>query len=307
MTWHKIIIGDARNMTKWIPENSVQLIITSPPYAHIKDYGVEGQIGFGNSYEDYIGELTKVWQECYKVLQEGCRMIINVGDVYNTTPILGRHKALPIHADIIKECEKIGFDYMGQIIWQKVGTVRRPSGGASVMGSFPTPRGGIVEYDYEYIIIFKKLGKNGNNPSFPKNINEILKRYNITKSEWLKRIKAKSSLTIKEWRELFSGHWKFPGIRQTEHIAMFPDELPRRLIRMFSFAAVPELDFEGDIVLDPFLGSGTTTKIAKELNRNSIGIELNPNFLPIIKRKIGLDQKDLSGIKHKFEIINEFM
>jgi len=288
-------------MKKWIKDNSVQLIITSPPYAHIKDYGVEGQIGFGNSFKEYIDELTKVWKECYRVLQPNCRLIINIGDVYNTTPILKRHKALPIHAHFIIECEKIGFDYMGHITWQKVGTVH-PSGGASVMGSFPYPRNGIVEYDYEYILIFKKLGKK-NGLEYPKNLKEILKKKKITKNQWIKMIKEKSALNIKEWRELFAGHWRFPGVRQTEHIAMFPDELPRRLIRMFSFAAVPELGFKGDTVLDPFLGSGTTTKLARELNRNSIGIELNPDFLGIIKKKIGYTQKTLMPHKCKFEFI----
>jgi len=302
MAKHKIIIGDARNMKKWIPDESVQLIITSPPYAHIKDYGVEGQIGFGNSFEEYINELSKVWKECYRVLQPNCRLIINVGDVYNTTPVLGRHKALPIHAHIIIECEKIGFDYMGHIVWQKKGTVN-PSGGANVMGSFPYPRNGIVEYDYEYILIFKKLGK-GNGLKFPKNLKEILERERITKQEWIKRVKEKSALTLEEWRKLFTGHWKFPGIRQNEHIAMFPDELPRRLIKMFSFGAVPELGFEGDTVLDPFLGSGTTMKVAKELNRNSIGIELNPKFLEVIKRKVDINQRTLNS-NHEFEIIFE--
>lgn len=300
MVKHKIIIGDARNMKKWVEDNSIHLIVTSPPYAHIKDYDVKGQIGFKQNYKDYIKELTKVWKECYRILEEGCRLCINIGDVYNTTDVLGRHKALPIHADFIKECEKVGFDYMGQIIWQKVGTVR-PSGGASVMGSFPNPRNGIVEYDYEYIIIFKKLGKN-NKFNFPENLKEILKEKKMTKPEWLKEVKSKSSIDIKGWRELFAGHWRFPGIRQKEHIAMFPDELPKRLIQMFSFAAVPELGFKGDTVLDPFLGSGTVTKVAKELNRNSIGIELNSDFLETIKQKAGIGQKTLNA-DHKFEII----
>ena len=300
MTLHKIIIGDARKMKKWIKDDSVQLIITSPPYAHIKDYGIDGQIGFGHSFKEYIDELTKVWKECYRVLQPNCRLIINIGDVYNTTPVIGRHKAFPIHAHFIVECEKIGFDYMGHITWQKVGTVH-PIGGANVMGSFPYPRNGIVEYDYEYILIFKKLGK-GDSLEFPKNIKKISKK-KLTKSLWKKKVKKKSALNLKEWRQYFAGHWKFPGERQREHIAMFPDELPKRLIRMFSFAAVPELGFKGDTVLDPFLGSGTTTKVARELNRNSIGIELNPKFLGIIKKKIGFTEKILAPDECKFEFI----
>ncbi len=303
MAHHKIIIGDSRNMKKWIPDESVHLIVTSPPYAHIKDYGVKGQIGFGSSFQEYINDLTKVWKECYRVLKPNCRLIINIGDVYNTTPVIGRHKALPIHAHFIIECEKLGFDYMGHITWQKVGTVR-PSGGASVMGSFPHPRNGIVEYDYEYILIFKKLGK-GNGLELSENIDELSKKRKISKYEWLKKVKEKSAMDIKEWRELFAGHWRFPGVRQVEHIAMFPEELPRRLIKMFSFSAVPELGFKGDVVLDPFLGSGTTTKVAKELNRNSIGIELNSKFLKTIKDKVGITQKTFDKAEHTFEIIKD--
>jgi len=302
MTKHKIIIGDSRDMKGWIPDESVHLIVTSPPYAHIKDYGIKEQIGFGSSFEEYIADLSKVWKECFRVLKPNCRLVINVGDVYNTTPVIGRHKALPIHAHFIVECEKLGFDYMGHIVWQKVGTVH-PSGGASVMGSFPNPRNGIVEYDYEYILLFKKLGK-GNGVEPPSDIKDILKEKKISFDTWSKKVKEKSSMDIKEWRNLFAGHWRFPGIRQDEHIAMFPEELPKRIIRMFSFAAVPELGFEGDTVLDPFLGSGTTMKVAKELNRNSIGIELNCEFLKTIKQKVGANQKVLDA-EHEFKIIKD--
>lgn len=305
MTHHKIIVGDSRNLTKWIPNESVHLVVTSPPYAHIKDYGINGQIGFGESFEEYIKELTKVWKECYRVLKPNCRLIINIGDVYNTTPVLGRNKALPIHAHFIIECEKIGFDYMGHITWQKVGTVR-PSGGANVMGSFPCPRNGIVEYDYEYILIFKKLdGDKKNGLDYPNNLNDILKNKKMSKAEWMKKVKSKSAMDIKEWRNLFAGHWNFPGIRQVEHIAMFPEELPRRLIKMFSFVEVPELGFKGDVVLDPFLGSGTTMKVARELGRNSIGVELNPEFLDVIKKKVGITQKTLNSDNATFEIIKD--
>ena len=282
MCKYKRIIGDATNMKMWLPDNSVQLVVTSPPYAHIKDYGIENQIGFNSSFEKYIEDLNTVWKECYRVLESGCRLVINVGDVYNTRPVLGRYKVLPVQANLVLECEKIGFDYMGGIIWQKVGNVN-PSGGASVMGSFPYPRNGIVEYDYEFVLIFKKPGKS---------------------RKLDKRIKDKSKLSLEDWRKCFTGHWKFPGTRQKEHIAMFPEELPARIIKMFSFAAAPELGFEGDWVLDPFLGSGTTMKVAKELRRNCIGIELNPEFLPVIKKKVGIEQRDLRGEDH-FEIIFE--
>jgi site-specific DNA-methyltransferase (adenine-specific) len=155
---------------------------------------------------------------------------------------------------------------MGAIIWQKV-TTCNTTGGATVMGSFPYPRSGILKIDYEFILIFKKLG---NSPKVSK------------------EIKEKSRLSQREWNEYFSGHWNFAGEKQDRHLAMFPEELPKRLIKMFSFV--------GDTVLDPFLGSGTTTLAAENLKRNSIGYEINEEFLPVIKKKVGI---------YKFTIFND--
>jgi site-specific DNA-methyltransferase (adenine-specific) len=261
-TIHKIIIGDSRGM-KEISDETIHLIITSPPYWQLKDYGSDDQIGFNDSYESYINNLNLVWNECYRVLHKGCRLCINIGDQFARSIYYGRYKVIPIRTEIIKFCEMIGFDYMGAIIWQKV-TTTNTTGGASVMGSFPYPRNGILKIDYEFILIFKKIGES------PKVSRET---------------KEKSKLTQKEWNEYFSGHWNFNGEKQTNHIAMFPEELPRRLIKMFSFV--------GDTVLDPFLGSGTTILAAKNLDRNSIGYEVNEDFLSIIKEKVGFSKKNM--------------
>jgi site-specific DNA-methyltransferase (adenine-specific) len=272
-TKHKIIIGDSRKMEE-ISDKSVHLIITSPPYWQLKDYGVENQIGFNDSYENYINHLNLVWIECFRVLHDGCRLCINIGDQFARSVYYGRYKVIPIRTEIIKFCETIGFDYMGAIIWQKP-TTMNTTGGATVMGSFPYPRNGIIKIDYEFILIFKKPG----NP--PKVSKEL---------------KEKSKLSKEEWNEYFSGHWNFNGEKQIEHLAMFPEELPKRLIKMFSFV--------GDTVLDPFLGSGTTTLAAKNLNRNSIGYEVNKKFLPIIKEKVGINKKELIQ-NAEFEIIEQ--
>ncbi len=272
-TNHKIIIGDSRNMTE-LQEKSVHFVITSPPYWQIKDYGDKKQIGFNNTYEEYIDNLNKVWAECYRVLHPGCRLCVNIGDQFARAVTYGRYKIIPIRTEIIKFCESIGFDYMGAIIWQKK-TTMNTTGGASVMGSFPYPRNGLIEIDYEFILLFKKLGSSLNNVS--------------------KEIKEQSKLSKEEWRKYFTGHWNFAGEKQNKHIAMFPEELPRRLIKMFSFV--------GETVLDPFLGSGTTTKVAKDLKRNSIGYEINKNYLSIIKQKVGINKKSLFDKKSKFEII----
>jgi DNA modification methylase len=246
--YHKIIIGNSRWMKELLDE-SVHLIITSPPYWQLKDYGNGKQIGFNDTYEEYINNLNLVWNECHRVLHKGCRLCINIGDQFARSVYYGRYKIIPIRTEIIKFCESAGFDYMGAIIWQKV-TTCHTTGGATVMGSYPFPRSGIIKLDYEFILIFKKYG-------------ESLKVN--------KEIKEKSRLTEEEWSQYFIGHWNFPGEKQDKHLAMFPEELPRRLIKMFSFV--------GDTVLDPFLGSGTTSLAAKNLGRNSVGYEINEDFL----------------------------
>ena len=252
----KIIIGDSRKMLE-VKDESVDLIITSPPYWHIKDYGVPGQIGYGQDLHQYLKDIYYVWMECFRVLKKGGRFCLNIGDQFARSVIYGRYKVIPLHAEFILQCEKIGFDFMGSIIWQKK-TTMNTTGGANVMGSFPFPPNGIVEIDYEFIHIFKKPGPN---------------------RKVAPEIKEASKLSKEEWKKYFSGHWYFRGARQIEHEAMFPDELPKRLIKMFSFV--------NDTVLDPFLGSGTTIKVALELKRNGIGYEINKNFLKLIKRKIG--------------------
>jgi len=253
-----IIIGDSRRMEE-LKDESIHLVITSPPYWQLKDYGNGSQIGFNDSYEDYINNLNLCWKECYRVLHKGCRLCVNIGDQFARSVYYGRYKVIPIREEIIKFCETIGFDYMGAIIWQKV-TTCNTTGGATIMGSFPYPRNGIIKLDYEFILIFKKLG---DSPKISK------------------EIKEKSKLTTKEWNEYFYGHWNFSGERQNKHLAMFPEELPKRLIKMFSFV--------GDTVLDPFLGSGTTCLAAKKLERNSVGYEINKDFLPVIKEKLDVD------------------
>ncbi len=253
-----------------IPDKSVHLVITSPPYWQLKDYGTENQIGYHEDYETYINNLNLVWKECYRVLDNGCRLCINIGDQFARAVYYGRYKVIPIRTEIIKFCESIGFDYMGAIIWQKQ-TTTNTTGGASLMGSYPTPRNGILSIDYEFILLFKKLGT-------PSKIN--------------KAIKDQSKLTKDEWKKYFAGHWTFGGAKQDGHIAMFPEELPKRLIKMFAF--------RGETVLDPFMGSGTTSLAARNLERNSIGCEINPEFIEIAKKKLNINQADISGTKYEF-------
>lgn len=254
-----------------LPDRSVHLVITSPPYWQLKDYGTDTQIGFHESYESYINNLNLVWSECERVLHPGCRLCVNIGDQFARSVYYGRYKVIPIRTEIIKFCETIGFDYMGAIIWQKV-TTTNTTGGASIMGSFPYPRNGILKLDYEFILIFKKQGE------APRPAREQ---------------KELSAMTKEEWNTYFSGHWNFGGAKQEGHIAMFPEELPRRLIRMFAF--------QGDTVLDPFMGSGTTNLAARNLGRNSVGYEINSEFVEIAKQKLCVNQPDLVGTEYEFQ------
>ena len=239
-----------------MPDKSVHLIITSPPYWQLKDYGTDEQIGFNESYEAYINNLNLVWSECNRILKDGCRLCINIGDQFARSVYYGRYKVIPIRTEIIRFCETIGLDYMGAIIWQKQ-TTMHTTGGAVVMGSFPYPRNGILKIDYEFILIFKKQGKAPIPTQEQKMMSEIDKD---------------------EWNKLFSSHWTFAGARQDGHIAVFPEELPARLIKMFSFV--------GETVFDPFMGSGTTALAAKNLKRNSIGYEINKDFRKYFEQKL---------------------
>ena len=153
-THHILINGDSRNMSQ-INDESVELVITSPPYWQLKNYENERQIGFNQSYEDYINHLNLVWSECYRILQPGRRLCINIGDQFARSAYYGRYKVVAIHSEIIRFCETVGFDYLGSIIWQKE-TNMHTSGGAKVMGSYPYPVNGYVKIDYEHILLFKK-------------------------------------------------------------------------------------------------------------------------------------------------------
>jgi len=267
-TTHRIYLKDSQTM-KEVSDNTVHLIVTSPPYWNIKDYGNPKQIGYCDSLSSYMRKLNKVWSECIRVLAPSCRLCINIGDQYLRADGKTPYQIIPLHAYLVNNIMNNHVNdvvYLGSIIWKKIPTTKT-SGGASVMGSYGFPRNGYVSYNYEHIAIFKKKGSSASKP--------------------LPEIKQKAQIDLAEWRDLFNGIWNFKGARQLGHIAIFPDELPKRLMRMFTY--------EGDTVLDPFLGSGTTTRVAWELGRNSIGYEIgfgSPNIndtKEAIKSKIHFD------------------
>ena len=253
-----IQFGDSRDPNAH-SKQPVHLVITSPPYWSIKDYGTHGQIGHGDDYDTYVDDLNAVWSICYERLLPGCKMCINVGDQFLRAKDHGRYRVLPIRQRIIESMLALGADYMGAIIWRKM-TNTNTTGGGALMGSYPHPRNGILKLDYEFILIFKKPGK------APRGTPEQ---------------KSESAMTVEEWSRNFTAHWDFPGERQKGHHAMFPLELPRRLIRMYSFP--------GERILDPFAGGATTIAAAIEQGRIGEGIELNQDFEPFMRDRLGND------------------
>jgi len=255
---HRVIIGDSRTMPE-LADESVHFAVTSPPYWCIKDYAHPGQIGYDQSYDEYLASLTRVLGECHRVLHPGCRAAINIGDQYLRASEHDRYRVQPIPADIIRIGMGLGFDFMGNIIWRKISTTNTTGGGA-LMGSMYLPKDGHVTYEHEYIILLRKLGK------WPKPTDEQ---------------KEKSLLTKQERLEWFRGMWEVKPIRQKDHVAMFPVEIPRRLIKMYSFW--------GETILDPFMGSGTTALAAEMEGRGSVGYEINPEFRDLIEERLEAD------------------
>jgi DNA modification methylase len=247
-TSHKLIIGNSRSIR---PEEvgSVELVVTSPPYGSIVDYGSPNQIGYGQDSNKYIADLEKVWKLCLSVLNPGCRMVINIGDQYvRANPKKGTlYHIKPLHAYIVNsilDITKVDVRYLGSIIWHKISTTHT-TGGASVMGSYGYPRKVYPCFENEYLAIFEKGGES------PKPAPDI---------------KELAHISNEEWRSLTQGIWTMPGAKADENPAPFPEAIPARFIRMFTFP--------GETVFDPFVGSGTTMRAAASWGRNSVGIEL---------------------------------
>jgi site-specific DNA-methyltransferase (adenine-specific) len=272
-TSHKLIVGDAMNMPE-IPDRSIQLMVTSPPYFNAPfDYK-----GVFKGYEQYLGVLSKVAAEVYRVLQDGRVAILNIDDM------LVDGEKYPIVADATRIFLDAGFRYRDRIIWKKPDGYLRISRRSGVMLQHPYPMYFYPDNLLESIIIFQK-GK-FNYKSIPKENREASK------------INIKEFSDKKWYMTLWSMNNVMPGSPLEKDIAAFPEELPYRAIKLFSY--------KGETVLDPFAGSGTTMKVARNLERNSIGIEINESLVPIIEEKLafGRGQKLLfSNVDDTFEVI----
>lgn len=299
-TWHKVIFGDSRNL-KELSNKSVHLMVTSPPYPMIEIWDEQfrkldkridelwiqmeatkddnDKLYFAMKIYDLMHEnLTMTWREVFRVLVDGGIACINIGDA--TRSIGNIFKLFPNHVRIVEECEKIGFITLPYILWKKPTTKPKYKGKGAFLGSGFLPPNAYVTLDCEYILIFRKGKPREFEPNDPR-------RY-------------ASQYTKEERDSWFTQIWDIPGTKQElseveRRAAAFPDEIPRRLIRMFSII--------GDTVLDPFLGTGTTMKVAMQLQRNSIGYEIDKSFRPVIEEKIGYGQQRLIPNEITIEII----
>ncbi len=258
---YRVITGDSRHM-KELVDQTVHLVITSPPYPMIAvwdDFFLESS---AQTYDEMHAYLNQVWSEVARVLVPGGIACVNIGDATRSKD--GMFRLYPNHSRVIENFEKLGLVSLPYVLWKKPTVKPMYKGKGAFLGSGFLPPNAYVTQDVEYILIFRKGGLRSFPPKDPE-------RY-------------KSKFTKKERDEWFSQIWNVTGTRQNveglaRRLAAFPEEIPRRLIRMFSI--------RGDLVVDPFLGSGTSLKAAMDLERRFVGYELLDELIGIIKSRIG--------------------
>jgi modification methylase len=262
-TSHELLLGDARTMGELTEDASVHLVVTSPPYWNLKDYQAlssTDQLGDIEDYDAFLEELNKVWQRCYDLLVPGGRLCVVVGDVCLPRKRVGRHHVVPLHADISVYARQIGFDYLTPILWYKIANASTEveGNGAPFLGK-PYEPNAIIKNDVEYILLLRKPG-GYRSPSPEQRLLSLIDKKDHAR--WFRAI----------WDDV-------PGAStKGGHPAPFPPDLAVRLIRMFSFV--------GDTVLDPFVGTGTTSVAALQSNRSSVGYDIEPRFIDIAKRRV---------------------
>lgn len=239
---------DSRTLSKYV--KSVDFIVTSPPYWNLRDYGYDSQIGYKQTYEEYLEDMKKVFTECFKVLREGRYIAINVGTV------VSRDGMKFLSGDILKMCEDVGFTFRKDVIWHKPRGTTKWQRGATQFSQNPYPLEFNTNINHEFILIFQKEGKKPKKDS----------------NKFSKGFVRKMAYSVWDITPITS-----PKLDE-KHVAPFPEELPKRLIQLFTF--------KGETVLDPFAGCGTTCKVSKQLGRKSIGFEMSKRYCDLIKSKV---------------------
>jgi modification methylase len=257
-TTHVIYQGDARDLSA-VETASVHLVCTSPPYAMLKEYPDHpDQLGNIPGYEDFLNELDRVWEECFRILVPGGRIACVVGDVCLSRRKARRHQVLPLAADIQVRGRRLGFDNLTPIRWLKVANiVLEASRSARYLGK-PNLPNGVVKNDIEHILFLRKPGGY---------------RKPTASQEHLSRINTDDYI---KW---FSPVWTdIRGQIRKDHPAPYPLEVANRLVRMFSFV--------GDTVVDPFAGTGTTALAALIAGRNSISLDIEPSYVDLMEKRL---------------------
>jgi len=253
-TRHLVVIGDSSRMDLVAPD-SVHLVVTSPPYFDARDYAVSNQIGHGGSLDGYLCGMEQVLRECFRVLRPGRKLCLNISDL----PLRGDNGVewLPLGPLLLRLCLDVGFRLADRIIWDKT-----PKKGFHY-GSLPYPPSPLICDSMEYVYVLRRPGR----PD-----------YSYVRGA----AKERSKLAPREYQEYTKQIWSLRRVRLRDniegHIAPFPTELPLRCIRLYSFV--------GDVVLDPFAGSGTTGQAALMTERNSVMYEINPDYLGFIRGKV---------------------
>lgn len=267
---HKLICGDSRNM-KELKDESIHLVITSPPYFDLKNYIPNGnhnkdnQIGSPKSYDNYLNNLNNVWKECLRVLVPDGKLCINIMPVF----LSGKETEYErrVTKTVITDIEAFMYSTKSAFLHSLYIWDKRKSSRFSSFGSYPYPPNIFSTFPFEWIIVFSKKGKRKDKPNGQE--------------------KEKSKLLHKEWADwAINSFWEMSPARASEvgHPAPFPEELPKRLIKLYSFV--------GDSVLDPFVGSGTTVKVAESLDRNGIGYDINPEYIELAEKRLGQQRLD---------------
>ncbi len=249
-TTHRLLLGDSREIVPELPQQSVHLCITSPPYWTLKQYEQNpDQLGHVADYDAFLDAIDTVWKGVYSALVPGGRLIIVVGDVCLSRRKIGRHVVFPLHASIQERCRSLGYDNLTPIIWHKIANATlEVANGSSFLGK-PYEPNAVIKNDIEFILFQRKPG-GYRSPSLSARIMSVIPE-NLH-------------------RQYFQQIWTIGGASTRKHPAPFPHKLAERLIRMFSFV--------GDTILDPFMGTGTSCVAAAGLGRNSIGIEVEPSY-----------------------------
>lgn len=272
MTNQFLYHGDAREMG-FILDESVHLVLTSPPYFNLKEYRKgKNQLGILEDYQDFVNELEKVWKECYRVLVPGGRIVCVVGDVCLSRRKYGRHVVMPLHSDIAVSCRKIGFDNLNPILWHKISNAAfEANTNSSILGK-PYEPNAIIKNDIEYILMERKPG-------------------GYRKPTEQQRVESK--IEKEDFQNWFSQIWEMPGAStKCGHPAPFPLQLANRLVKMFSFV--------GDTVLDPFCGSGTTMLASINSGRNCIGVETEAYYCDYAVLRIETERNLFSNYSFKY-------